>query len=159
MAPSTPPRQRDSPFPFSSPSRSPQQPFPSLLYTPTILHVADISYPESYLRTPLPLLPFQQPKWLSKPVGKEPTSPGLGAYELDESLGEILQSIEGRDEEDCQEKRDVWGDGKREWDEWKEWEDRGSLKRGWSGLEERASRKRGYEDEEGSGRVMKKCKA
>lgn len=156
MAPSTPPRQHDSPYPLSSPSRSPQQPFPSPLYTSKILHVADISYPESYLRTPLPLLPFQQPKWLSKPVDKEPTSPGLGAYELDESLGEILESIEGRDEGDFQEKRDVWGDGKREWEEW---EERGSLKRDWSGLGEQASGKRGFEDGEGSERVRKKCKA
>ncbi|KAH3950946.1 hypothetical protein HBI56_086150 [Parastagonospora nodorum] len=154
MAPSTPPRQCDSPYPLSSPSRSPQQPFPSLLYTPKILHVADISYPESYLRTPLPLLPFQQSEWLSKPVDKVPTSPGLGTYELDESLGEILESIEGRDEVDIQEERGVWGDGKREWDEWEE----GSLKE-WSCMGEQASRKRGFEDEEGSVRVKKKCKA
>jgi hypothetical protein len=101
----------------------------------------------------LPLLPFQQPKWLGKPVGKQPASPGLGACELDESLGEIRESIEGRDEEDCQEQRDVWGDGKREW------EDRGSLRRGWSGMEERAGRKRGYEEEEASERLKKKRQA
>jgi hypothetical protein len=103
----------------------------------------------------LPLLPFQHPNWLSKPVGEETTSPGLEPYELDESAEEILESIEGRDEERDEKRTDVWGDGTREWSGW------GSVKRKWTAPDEKGDLGRGLDSDEGSGRGKKKrkCKA
>jgi hypothetical protein len=159
MASSSPPivsPQRNSSQPFSSPSTSPK-PFPSNLYDSKILHLADISYPESYLRTPLPLLPLQRSQWLDQPASEEISSI-VGAYEYDECGEEILESIES--DEGIEGSGEVasgslWGDGKREWTFW---EERVSSKRGWTVLESPRSLKRGRDNLEGDVRTKKKKK-
>jgi hypothetical protein len=152
--------QRNHTQPFSSPSTSPKL-FPSILCDSKILHLADISYPESYLRTPLPLLPFQQPKWLDQ-QSSEGVSPIMGAWEYDDSGEVVLESIEGSEGSEGSERSsevvsgNVWGDGKREWTFW---EERVSSKRGWTVLESPRSLKRTREDLEGDLRNKKKCRA
>jgi hypothetical protein len=96
-------------------SASPHQLFPSQMYEPKTLHVADISYPESYLRTPLPLLPFPNLKWLAGAAYNELEN----SVEEDEGRDTVRQSIEtpGQDNNPASE---VWGDGKREWSGWEE---------------------------------------
>jgi len=68
-----------------------------------ITHLTDISYPESYLRTPIYALPFPHPKWHVK-VGTgeayEVTSPIWEEYDAElgyvNSVGEVRESIESR---------------------------------------------------------------
>ncbi|KAF1847060.1 uncharacterized protein K460DRAFT_52590 [Cucurbitaria berberidis CBS 394.84] len=66
------------------------------------IHVADISYPESFMRTPVSMLPFPHPKWHVRPsTGEiyEVTSPILEEYDPEigyiDSVGEVRESIEG----------------------------------------------------------------
>ncbi|KAF2825967.1 hypothetical protein CC86DRAFT_382931 [Ophiobolus disseminans] len=111
--------------PFAS-SPTPQPAFPCKLYPTTVLYVADISYPESYMRTPMPQRAFQQPAFQQLAT---PLEEGCGmrrAVEdaLDRDFVEgVLESVEcgegfgsgsGEDVE-------VWGDGKREWMGWVEY--------------------------------------
>jgi hypothetical protein len=157
MASSSPATQRGSSQPLSSLSTSPR-PFPFNLYDSKILHLADISYPESYLRTPLALLPLQRPQWLDQPAGEE-ISPIVRAYEYDECGEEILESIEGSEgsgeSSGGEVSGNVWGDAKREW---AFWEERVNSKRGWTVLESPRSLKRGRDDLEGDVRTKKKKK-
>ncbi|KAG9190965.1 hypothetical protein G6011_09053 [Alternaria panax] len=66
--------------------------------------MADVSYPESYLRTPIYALPFPHPKWHVKAgTGKvyEVTSPIWEEYDAEvgyvNSVGEVKESVEGCD--------------------------------------------------------------
>ncbi|CAO2655289.1 Nn.00g103530.m01.CDS01 [Neocucurbitaria sp. VM-36] len=67
------------------------------------IHVADISYPESFMRTPVAMLPFPHPKYHIRPsTGEiyEVTSPILEEYDCEpemgyiDSVGEVRESIE-----------------------------------------------------------------
>lgn len=81
----------------------------------------DITYPESYMRTPLPLLPFSAPKWLleySRGAGYAPVRSCLvELYDDDVDEADIVrESIEPRDEEVMVKKeKDIWGNGTRGW--------------------------------------------
>jgi hypothetical protein len=98
--------------PFASAST--QQSFSSDLYDTKILHLADICYPESYLRTPLPLLPFPNLRWLAEEAYNEAES---SATE-EENPDTVRESIETSDE--MSSATEIWGDGKREWNGWQE---------------------------------------
>jgi hypothetical protein len=79
----------------------------------------------------------------------------LGAYEIDESVDDIIESIEGGEDE-CNGSGNMWGDGKREW---MGWEERGKWKREWTGIAERSRLKRRCEGGDGDARGKKKCRA
>lgn len=92
----------------------------------------DISYPESYLRTSLPVLPSRAPKWLLE-FWQSPERDYViecdGADDVDDA-DVVRESIEPRDEDDGAMKgRDVWGDGKREWNGYASVNGSGKLKR------------------------------
>ncbi|KAL5120055.1 hypothetical protein ACEQ8H_002153 [Pleosporales sp. CAS-2024a] len=125
------------------------------MYSPKIQHVADICYLESYLRTPLPLLPFQQPRWMDAPVEK--TSVASGVYPADdERADDAVESIEGQDEDVCG--AGVWGDGKREWVGWENMRRESTVPQGKGGL--KRSLDDDDDDEEGTRQALKKqCKA
>jgi hypothetical protein len=82
QTPSYSPSPRASSCPFSS--ISPQPRWSAKLHSSKVLHVVDICYPESYLRTPLPCIKVE----------------ALQEYydEVDLGLGEVVESIEGGDE-------------------------------------------------------------
>jgi len=101
------PNRSSSPFasPTSLTTSSPA--FPLNFHEPKVLHVADISYPESYLRTPMPQL-------VSQPVHHG--SKALSTTEEED----VRQSIEETSEDASMAQGHVWGDGTREWAGWVE---------------------------------------
>ncbi|KAH8725838.1 hypothetical protein GQ44DRAFT_771793 [Phaeosphaeriaceae sp. PMI808] len=109
---------------------SPQSTFSSRLHSPSFLHMTDISYPESYLRTPISQTPWYQSKW-HKPYSEaecQVVSPILEEPPMvDENGDEIRQSVERG--ETVSNTGEQWGDGTREWNGCEErWESVG-LKR------------------------------
>jgi hypothetical protein len=74
--------------------------------------MTDISYPESYERTPIFALPFPHPKWHVKAGSKEVyevTSPIWEEYDAEvgyvDSVGEVRESVEGNEDKSL--KQDV----------------------------------------------------
>lgn len=80
--------------------------------------MVDIVYPESYMRTPLPLLPFTAPKWLVDYGRSARYAETECILELDdnEEADTVRESIEPH--EKITTKEELWGDGKREWNGW-----------------------------------------
>jgi len=82
--------------------------------------MTDITYPESYLRTPIYALPFPHPKWHVK-VGTgeayEVTSPIWEEYDAEvgyvNSVGEVRTSIESRVEDEGDKANSVEKDTRR----------------------------------------------
>lgn len=123
MAPSTssptshPDRTSTQPSssPFESPSSSSS--LGPRFASPKALHMVDITYPESFMRTPLPLLPFDAPKWLLE-YGRSAGIAGresITEFDDDDEADDVRESIEPREELISVTKKDIWGDGKREW--------------------------------------------
>jgi hypothetical protein len=86
------------------------------------INTTDISYPESYERTPIFALPFPHPKWHvkagSKEVYEEVMSPIWDEYDAEvgyvDSVGEVRESVEGNEDKSV---RQVVGRGKRRLDD------------------------------------------
>jgi hypothetical protein len=104
-------------------------------YSPKISHVADISYPESYLRTPLPQFSSPYLTWHDKAATREVYKvevPILDEYDPDmgylDNEETVLESIEGRDE-DLGGGSNVWSDGKRDWTGYESWAEQARPKR------------------------------
>jgi hypothetical protein len=111
------------------------------------MYIADICYPESYLRTPVHELPFPHPKWHVKPVTGEVyevTSPMLEEYDPEigciDSVGEVRESVEHEELD----------------------EERVQQLSGWHGVDEERERqtvgKRRLEDEERPGETKKRSR-
>jgi hypothetical protein len=102
----------------SSPFSSDASPYSSFLthhYTEKFLNLTDIKYEESYMRTPMPDLRWKH---------EEPAlaSSVVDGWELGEDEDEdlVVESIEvihpgGRAVQGQRDRKDVWGDGNREW--------------------------------------------